>query len=91
PLRIFIFGKHGCEKGHFFWMFSCFPNFFAVPLHKRNEDNRRASRTRLEGISKPYTTFCLTFNTIYTMAKITTIGVIKGISGKYGGNSNDYF
>ena len=46
---------------------------------------------RIEGISKPYTTFCLTFNTIYTMAKITPIDVIKGISGKYGGNSNDYF
>ena len=72
-------------------MFSCFPIFFAVPLHKRNKDNRRASRTRLEGVSKPYTTFCLTFNTIYTMAKITPIDVIKGISGKYGGNSNDYF
>ena len=25
------------------------------------------------------------------MAKITPIDVIKGISGKYGGNSNDYF
>ena len=25
------------------------------------------------------------------MARITPIDVIKGISGKYGGNSNDYF
>ena len=25
------------------------------------------------------------------MAKITPIDVIKGTSGKYGGNSNDYF
>ena len=60
-------------------------------MHKRNKDNRRASRTSLEGVSKPYTTFCLTLNTIYTMAKITPIDVIKGISGKYGGNANDKF